>query len=111
MSVKSALHLGRTLRLVWRIAPGWTAAQVVLAIVQGLLPVVALFLYRAIVNDVTASVGAADKGTAFRNVAYLILWAALVALAIVLARSITTLVSEAQAQVVTDHVSDIIHAK
>ena len=96
---------------MWRIAPGWTAAQVALAIVQGLLPLAALFLYREIVNAAIAGVSATDKGAAFRDVAYLILWAALVGLAIVLARSITSLVSEAQAQVVTDHVSDIIHAK
>lgn len=91
MSVKSALHVGRTLKLVWRIAPGWTAAQVALAVVQGLLPVVALFLYRAIVNAATAGGSAADKEAAFRHVAYLILWAALVGLAIVLARSVTSL--------------------
>jgi hypothetical protein len=87
------------------------AAQVALAVVQGLLPLAALFLYRQIVNAAIAGASAADKRAAFQHVAYLILWAALVGLAIVLARSITSLVSEAQAQVVTDHVSDIIHAK
>jgi ATP-binding cassette subfamily B protein len=83
----------------------------VLAVVQGLLPLVALFLYRQIVNAAIAGVSAADKSATFRHVAYLILLAAIVGLVIVLARSITSLVSEAQAQVVTDHVSDIIHAK
>jgi ATP-binding cassette subfamily B protein len=111
VNVKSALHLGRTLKLVCRTAPGWTVAQVVLALVQGLLPLVSIYLTFRIVNGAVAGASAADKNAAFRQVAYLIVWAAVVGLAIVLARSITTLVSEAQAQVVTDHVSDMIHAK
>jgi ATP-binding cassette subfamily B protein len=96
---------------VWRVAPGWTAAQVALAIVQGLLPLVSIYLTFRIVNGAVAGASATDKDAAFRQVAYLIAWAAVVGLAIVLARSIGALISEAQAQVVTDHVSDIIHAK
>ena len=111
IGAKSALHILRTLKLVWTIAPAWTAAQVALAVVQGLLPLVSLFLYRGIVNGAIAGASAADKKAAFTHVAYLILLAAFVALAGVLARSATSLASEAQAQVVTDHVSDIIHSK
>jgi ATP-binding cassette, subfamily B, bacterial len=96
---------------VWRIAPGWTAAQIVLAVVQGLLPLAALQLTQRIVNAALAGAKATDKSAAFRSVVELIIAAAVVGLAIVVARSVTTLVSEAQAQVVTDHVSDIIHAK
>jgi len=108
---RSALHIWRTLRLVWHIAPGWMAAQIVLAVAQGLLPLVALYLYRDIVNAVIHGVTAADKAGAFRHAGMLVLWAGLTGLAMALARSVTTLVSEAQAQVVTDKVSDMIHAK
>jgi len=109
--VRGALHIWRTLRLVWHIAPGWTAAQIALAIVQGLLPLVALYLYRDIVNAVIRGASEADKAGAFHHAGMLILLAGLTGLAMALARSVTTLVSEAQSQVVTDHISDIIHSK
>jgi ATP-binding cassette subfamily B protein len=111
MSVKSVLHLGRTMRLVWSIAPRWTLASIALAVVQGVLPLASLYMIQYIVDAVTAGVKAADKQAAFAHVAWLILIAGLIALASALARSVATLVTEAQGQIITDHISDLIHAK
>jgi len=105
------LHLGRTVRLVWSISPGWTAANIVLAVVQGLLPLATLYMTKLITNAVVRGVDAPDKTAAFRHVAFLIVVAGVVGLVTALARSVSTLVGEAQGQVVTDHISDIIHAK
>ena len=105
------LHLWRTVRLVWRIAPGWTLANAVLAVVQGVLPLGAIYLMKLIIDSVTKGIVAADKGAAFGHTAMLILLAALIGLLIAVAQSVSKLVSEAQAQVVTDHMSDIMHAK
>ena len=105
------LHLGRTVRLVWRIAPGWTAANIALAVIQGLLPLATLYVTKLILDSVQKGIDAADKPAAFRDVAFLIVVAGLVGLVAALARSVSTLVGEAQGQVVTDHISDIIHAK
>jgi ATP-binding cassette subfamily B protein len=105
------LHLWRTVRLVWRIAPGWTLANAVLAVVQGVLPLGAIYLMKLIIGSVTTGIGAADKGAAFGHTAIFILAAALVGLLGAVARSVSTLVSEAQAQVVTDHMADIMHAQ
>ena len=107
----SVLHLGRTLRLVWRIAPGWTVATVALAVVQGVLPLAGLYMIQLIVNAVSDGLNAVDKSAAFREVAWLIVIAGVIGLASALARSISTLVSEAHGQTVTDHVSDLIHAQ
>jgi len=96
---------------VWDIAPGWTAANVALAVVQGLLPIATLYMMQLITNAVIAGAQAADKSAAFRHVAWLIIVVALIGLANALAGSISMLVSEAQGQTVTDHISDIIHAK
>jgi len=111
LKIRGVLHLWRTVRLVWRIAPGWTLANAVLAVVQGVLPLAAIYLMKLIIGSVTQGIGSADKGAAFRHTAILILLAALVGLLSAVARSVSTLVSEAQAQVVTDHMSDIMHAK
>ncbi|HEX5643208.1 MAG TPA: ABC transporter ATP-binding protein [Thermoleophilia bacterium] len=109
--MRSVLHLGRTLRLVWRISPGWTLATVALAVVQGVLPLAGLYMIQLIVNAVTEGIAAADKSAAFAEVAWLILIAGLIGLATALARSASTLVSEAQGLVITDHISDLIHSQ
>ncbi len=107
----SVLQFGRTLRLVWGIAPRWTLATLVLAVVQGVLPLLGLLLLREIVDAVVAGVTAPDKTAAFAAVAWWIAAAALVGLLTALARSVALLVGEAHAVVVTDHMSDLIHAK
>ncbi len=63
------LHLGRTVRLVWSISPGWTAANIVLAVVQGLLPLATLYMTKLITNAVVRGVDAPDKTAASRHVA------------------------------------------
>jgi len=96
---------------VWGIAPRWTLATMSLAVVQGVLPLIGLLLLREIVDAVVAGVTAPDKGAAFATVAWWVAAAALVGLANAVARSTALLVSETHALVVTDHMSDLIHAK
>jgi ATP-binding cassette subfamily B protein len=114
-SIKGALRFGPTLRLVWNVSPGWTIANVVLSVVQGLLPLLGILLLYQIINGVTNAVkkplDAAAQAAAFRNVAYWIVLAAGVGLVTAVARSVAMLVTEAQTQVVTDHVSDLVHSK
>jgi ATP-binding cassette subfamily B protein len=96
---------------VWQSAPGWTLASFVLLIVQGVLPLLLLYLMKLVVDAVTTGLAAPDKGVAFRQVALLIGLMGAVTLVGALCRSLAGLVSEAQSQVVTDHMSDILHAK
>jgi ATP-binding cassette subfamily B protein len=109
--VKGALRLDRAVRFVWQAGPGWTIGGLILVIVQGALPLLALYLVKLIVDAVTLSVGAPDKVAAFRQVALLIGLAAGVALFKVLCQSIADLVKEAQTLAVTDHMYDVLHAK
>lgn len=109
--IKYTLRLGHALRLVWRSAPILTAANYALAVAQGLLPLLTLYLMKLVVDTVTAGLTSPEKGQAFRHVAFYIgCWAAVSVVGIIL-RSLGTVVSEAQNQVVTDHVSDVLHAK
>ena len=45
----------------WQSAPGWTTANFGLILIQGLLPLVSLYLMKLIVDAVTAGLMAADK--------------------------------------------------
>jgi ATP-binding cassette subfamily B protein len=62
---KTALQLKRAINLVWQSGPRWTMASVALILIQGLLPLLALYLMKLIVDAVTVGVTAADKTAAF----------------------------------------------
>lgn len=106
-----ALRLGRALRLVWQSGPGWTTARVALLMVQGVLPLLSLYLMKLVVDAVTTGLAAPDKRVAFGRVALLIGLTGAVTLVSAVFRSIAGLVSETQAQVVTDYMHDVLHAK
>ena len=111
LKIQRTLRLDFALRLVWQSAPGWTMASLALLVVQGALPLVSLYLMKLVVDAVTTALETPDKGAAFEQAALLIGLMGGVALVGAVARSIAGLVSEAQGQVVTDHMSDLLHAK
>jgi ATP-binding cassette, subfamily B, bacterial len=104
-------NLKRAFRLVWRSAPGWTAAGMSLVIVQSLVPLASLYIMKLIVDRVTGTIASPGTGSSFTSIAGLIVLAAVAALVSALCRSLSGIVRETQGQVVTDHVSDIIHEK
>ena len=109
-AVRQALRLDRAVRLVWRSAPGWTLVNLGLVVVQGLLPLAALYVMKRAIDALAGGLGAADPAAAFRPALAWLAAAAGVAVAGVLARSLGELAGEAQSLLVTDTVSDLIHA-
>jgi ATP-binding cassette subfamily B protein len=110
-ALSRSLRLDRAVRLVWQSAPGWTLGNAVLVVAQGLLPLAALFLIRQIVDAVTAGMSNPDKAAAFQDVLVWLLLAAGVGLLTALVRSLSDVASQAQSLLVTDHVSDLLHAQ
>jgi ATP-binding cassette subfamily B protein len=109
--LRDILRVARALKLVWAVAPGRASVGIVLTILQGVLPAAAAWLTKIIVDAVAQGVGGQDPESVFRHVALLIVLAGGVALAAVLLRSAQTLVDETLGQVVSDHVTDLIHAR
>jgi|Deesub1362A_J573_1020465.scaffolds.fasta_scaffold00877_13 ATP-binding cassette subfamily B protein len=105
------LRIGQALRLVWQSAPGWTVVSAVLIIIQGLLPLLTLYLMKLIIDAVTSGITAHDKWEAFKQIAIFIAIAGGVNILTALSNSVGTLVRELQSQLVTDHMNDILHAK
>jgi ATP-binding cassette subfamily B protein len=111
LKIRRTPQLGRAVRFVWQSAKGWTIANGVLVVVQGVLPLLQLYLMKLMVDAVTAGVAAPDKGAALRHALLLggfmgavILFASLIGL-------IAGLINEWQSYVVTDHMNDVILAK
>jgi len=109
--LRTALRLGRAVRLVWRAAPGLTVASWALSIVNGTLPLLGLYLTKLIVDQVLAGMHAHARAAAFRHAALYIALAGAVAVATLVLNSLAALVADYQAQAVTDEVADILHAK
>ena len=111
---KKLRHLGRigpALRLVWESARGWTVASAVLVVAQGLLPLVALYLMKLIVDVVVAALKAPGGEADFVKIAWLIGLTGLANLLSAGAGALAAMVSEMQAQAVSDHISNILHTK
>src|SRR4030042_5081495 len=111
LKILRSWQLGRALHFVWQIAKGWTIANGFLVVVQGVLPLLPLYLMKLTVGAVSSGMAAPDKGPVFRQVIFLVGLMGAVALLNVLTRSIAGLISEGQSQVITDHMQDVLHAK
>jgi ATP-binding cassette, subfamily B, bacterial len=109
--LQAAFRIGRALRLVWRTAPRWTLVNTALVVIQGGLPLAALYVMKRIIDAVTASAAAPDRADLIQSVWLWILLAGGVALLTALTRSISEYATEAQSLQVTDAVADILHAQ
>lgn len=103
--------LPRTFALVWSAARRWTVGWVALAVVEGLLPVATVYLTRSLVNGLIAAVRSAGGGREMRHILLLGGLMAAIMLASRLLRSAKSWVGEAQAELVRERISAMIHAK
>jgi ATP-binding cassette subfamily B protein len=99
------------LRLVWKSSRRWTIVNLSLVLFLGILPVVALYITKLIIDSVTNAMTVADKAPYIEQVIFLILLAAFIGLILIFCRSLSELAKTAQALEVTDAVYDIIHAQ
>ncbi len=109
--IKRTLRLGRALGFVWQSAKGWTITHGSLVVVQGLLPLLPLYLMKLMIDAVTVGINAVDKGPAFRHVLWLVGLMAAATLLAYLVRLLAGIVSEWLAFLVTDHMNDVLLAK
>ena len=107
LAVQSA-YLPRALALVWTAAARWTTAWVVLLIVQGLLPVATVYLTRSLVNRLIAAL---RGGGAWQPVLVLAGTMGVIMLLAELLRTAAGWVRTAQAELVQDYISSLIHQK
>ena len=104
-------YLPQALRLVWVAAPGWTLAWAILLIIQGLLPVVLVYLTGLLVNSLVAGMGA---GGSWESIRPTLILAALMGGALLLTeflQSAIEWVHTAQAEFIQDHISALVHDK
>ena len=108
---KRLRHLARAAGLVWESARTWTLLQSAAVVAQGLLPIASLYLTRQVVDAVGAFLvqAAGDKNPI--PLLALLPWVAGVAVAGWILRAGSSIVAEAQAEAVSDHVQEALQKK
>ena len=99
------------LGFVWQASPGWTLASVGLQILLGLIPLASLYLLKQIVDTVARAYEEKSGAAAFEEVFIFIILAGVVAFLSAALSVIAELVKDAQENVVTDFMYQIIHDK
>jgi ATP-binding cassette, subfamily B, bacterial len=106
-----ALHLLPAFKLVWQSSPRWMIARAITLLLQGILPLVSLFLLKLVIDQVALSTAATDKTAVFQHALLLLLLLGGVMLLSSAVASIAELVNTAQTQRVTDFMQNLLLEK
>ncbi len=101
---KRIQHARQAVRLVWESARGWTLLQGGSMLVLGVLPVASLFLTRQVVNAISAFLAQPPAGRDPAGLLVWVPWMLAVAGVAWICRAGSSLVAEAQAGAVSNHV-------
>ena len=104
-------YLPQTLNLVWDAAGKWTLAWLLLLLLQGILPLVPVYLTKTVVDALVQAIRSGGEWQAVRPIFW---WGGLMAGALLLMEvcsSLTQWLRATQADMVQDHISGLIQAK
>lgn len=101
----------QALQLIWRAARRWTLAWLILLCIQALLPAAFVYLSRLLVDGLVATAGTGWSWENIRPAIYPAAFMVGVAVLTELAQSVSGWVRTAQAELVRDHLSAVIHEK
>lgn len=104
-------QLSQAVRFVWQSGPTWTIANVVIFILQGILPLLALYIMKLVIDEITVIIKTPNIGRDFTHIGLLIGLEGLIALFIALSSVIARWIGDLHAEIVTDHMHNIIHSK
>ena len=103
-------YLPQACVLVWTAARGWTIAWALLLFLQALLPVVTVYVTRALVNSLVAVWGHAETWASLVPLFQLVAVMAGVLVLTEMLRSVTGWIRTGQAELVQDYISGRIHS-
>jgi ATP-binding cassette subfamily B protein len=110
-SVGLLSNVAWALRVVWQSGRALTVATAILVILNGILPLAALYLMKLAIDSVSAGLTGIDKTAAWGEVASLVALLGCVFLLEAVFSSLASLVNTAHAEIVTDRMHDILHSK
>jgi ATP-binding cassette subfamily B protein len=104
-------EMSRAIRMVWAGSANWTLLSFGLSVIQAVLPVAVLYLFKDIINTVVPAAKAPLTTDEFHKLTLLIVAALVVQLLAALCKSFSQVVSEAQSAKVTEYMEELLHRK
>jgi len=104
-------YIPQTISLVWSASRYWTLAWGVLLVIQGLLPVVTVYLTRWLVDSLVMVMGAGVSGQSWEKIVFPVALMGCVLLLTELLRSTSQWVRTAQSDLVQDYISALVHGQ
>jgi ATP-binding cassette, subfamily B, bacterial len=109
--VLTTFNVKRAFGFVWKSSRGWTIANLVLLFIQGMLPVVTLYLLKVLVDTVAEGTDAAGPEDMSEKVLLVLAAVGLAALLTGISRTLGLVVNKEQSRRVVDHMHDVIQKK
>lgn len=110
-TISDGLRFDRAVNLVWNAAPGPTLVSFCLLVVQSLVPLATLYLFKLIVDHLTTHAGASAAGSSEIGLMVLISIAIVVTLLGTLSNALLGHVSTMQTHLVADSMQRIVQTK
>ncbi len=107
--VQSIVNFRRALKFVWESTPAWTTVSVFLSLIQGVLPLASLYLYKLLIDAVTLDIRLHGDYSATHRVVALLICVAGVSVASSVLRSLSTVSGDVQSQEVSDKMQTALH--
>jgi ATP-binding cassette subfamily B protein len=104
------IMLGRAVSFVWKSSRGLTIANLLLTFLQGLLPLIPLYLMKLLIDSIEDVISGGDVSS-FSHIGLLICIMGGVALLMTAVKAIAGIVEQTQSRVVTDYMQDVLHEK
>ena len=105
------LTLRHALSFVWQSSPHLAVGSIVVRVIQGLLPLVALYLTKLLIDAVTEGLKTPSADASLTQITMILAGLAGVAVASAMLTAVASLISRIHAQVVTDHMHALLQAK
>jgi len=105
------LTLRDALSFVWQSSPSLAVGSIVVRVIQGLLPLVVLYLTKLLIDAVTEGLKAPSAEASLTPMTTILAGLAVVAVASAMLTVVASLISRIHAQVVTDHMHALLQAK
>ena len=105
------LTLRDALSFVWQSSPSLAVGSIVVRVLQGLLPLAALYLTKLLIDAVTEGLKTPSAEASLTGIATILAGLAVVAVASAMLTVVASLISRIHAQVVTDHMHALLQAK
>lgn len=109
--IKNAIRVDRAFLIVWSASRKWTILSACITIIQGVIPLLTLYLLKLIIDTVTSAIQTGDSEGNLSKITYLVIAAAGIAIIQSACRLAGEYIATTQGAVVTDYVTKMVHEK